>query len=55
MGGDSCRPRAQCLVIPSGVETTTLLMDLHSIPLEERHVTLLIHEQHSLLIVFHAF
>jgi hypothetical protein len=46
---------AMCLVISSGTQTTTLLVEFYSILLKEGHVILLIHDQYSLVVIFHAF
>jgi hypothetical protein len=40
---------------PPGIPRTRMLGALHSILLEEGHVTLLVHDQHSLVVVFNAF
>lgn len=37
------------------INMTTLLVVLYSTPLKEGHVTLLIHDQYSLVVIFHAF
>jgi hypothetical protein len=40
---------------PPDIPRTRMLGALHSILLEKGHVTLLVHDQHSLVVVFDAF